>query len=287
MEEHITVSTFEGAGDNAKLFRIPNNTDDYIEITNYGCRMKSIHIHDRQGGLRNVLCGGTETDPAAWIPLAGSTGCPGLEAFLARQVWDIGEVGANHVFFSCTAPAGETGLPCEVKAGAKITWVNLNRLIVDFYLTPEREQTLDLTTGLLFRLAEDGAAYVARTFCPMVDVNGMFVPAAETPYREISFCPVGADEQRFLDPQEDIKPMMELANTAAGLAISAYGTPSVVSCLPQGAPAGVRLRFTAAPEQLRAGETLTERVIYGFDPLPSEAPGEPEEDIPSPFAAFF
>ena len=61
--------------------------------------------------------------------------------------------------------------------------------------------------------------------------------------------------------------MMELASTTAGLAISAYGTPSIISCRTLKTSGGVSLQFVGRPELLQAGETLTERVIYGFDPL--------------------
>lgn len=265
MEDHITVSALEGT--NAKLFRIPNNTDDYIEITNWGCRMKSIYIHNRLGSLQNVLCTSGMETVASWAPVVGAASCPRLEDFLTRQLWEVGEVGTNHVFFSCTASAKETGLPYEVKVGAKITWVNLNRLIVDLYLTPQQEQTLNLTTGLPFRLSDDRETYIARTFCSMVETNGEFIPVDKTHYREISFNPVQAGEQRFQSLQEDIKPMMELASTTAGLAISAYGTPSIISCRTLKTSGGVSLQFVGRPELLQAGETLTERVIYGFDPL--------------------
>ena len=57
--EHKIVAARFGtiAGTEVSLFRIPNSTNDYIEVSDYGCTIKGIHVHGKDGKLHNVLCG--------------------------------------------------------------------------------------------------------------------------------------------------------------------------------------------------------------------------------------
>ena len=36
-------------------FRIPNSTNDYIELSTYGCSLQGLHVHDGDGTLRGLV----------------------------------------------------------------------------------------------------------------------------------------------------------------------------------------------------------------------------------------
>ena len=125
MERLVTNTAFgtTTSGEEAALFRIPNNTGDYIEISNYGWTICKICIHNAEGKIQNVLCG-YETLPE-YEAFNGFVGAVLCSAKTAHKVWDIQEVGNNYVFFSCAVPEEETEVGCALTVGAKVMWVNL------------------------------------------------------------------------------------------------------------------------------------------------------------------
>jgi len=287
MEQLVTRTLFgtTASGEEVTLFRIPNNTNDYIEISNYGCTICKICVHNPAGKMQNILCG-YET-LAEYEASELSLGAVLCNAKTAHKVWDIQEVGNNYVFFSCAVPAEETEVGCALAIGARIMWVNLNRIVIDLFVTPEDSADVNLAYNLPFRLKESGdlTGYLLRTFCREVLVNGQHTPVTNTPYADIVFWPQGTEPRTFLDMSEDSKPMAELANPEAGMTISAYSNLNSLTCDVQEGVKGIRLNQTMeTPVHLEAGQTLTGRIIYGFDRFYTE-----EEVIspePNPFSAF-
>ena len=145
MNQTITQTVLETTEnrERAVLYRIPNNTNDYIELTNYGCALKSICIHDRQGRLRNILLGGRQPEedryPTGGQGLIRDHLSPALSSCLSHKLWQTQEVGENYVFLSCQVSEGESGLPTALTFGTRIMWVNRNRLIIDLFASPERD----------------------------------------------------------------------------------------------------------------------------------------------------
>ncbi len=289
MNQTITQTVLETTEnrERAVLYRIPNNTNDYIELTNYGCALKSICIHDRQGRLRNILLGGRQPEedryPTGGQGLIRDHLSPALSSCLSHKLWQTQEVGENYVFLSCQVSEGESGLPTALTFGTRIMWVNRNRLIIDLFASPERDACFAPAIHLALRLAEtDG--YTLRTFCPQIVSGGQTLPAENTAYANMAFVPLAEESPVFLSSQEEVKPMAELASSAAGLTVSAYGnldslwakrTPESGAALCQAMLRGITLK---------RGESFAGRVIYGFDHLYS--PDEPESQEPSPFSVF-
>lgn len=290
MEQKIVQSVFGETknGQQVYLFHIPNNTNDYIEVSNYGCTIKSIHIHDRQGEMRNVLRG-YET-LAEYEQAATGLGavCDGLSSqlsgALAHKIWNVEETGGNYVFLSCQVDEEESGLGTALTFGAKIMWVNLNRIVIDLFAAAENGAVMAPGCNLVFQLP-GGDGYTLRTFCPQAAVGEQMVPVENTAYAEMNFVPLTEEPQIFVSPQEEMKPMAELANRAAGLTISAYGNMDSLICaaLPDH---GVQMnQFMLHGVELKRGESFSGRMIYGFDRLYTEE--ELENPEPSPFSAFF
>lgn len=292
--EHKIESTIIGTtrdGKNVRLFRIPNNTNDYIEVSAYGCTIQGIYIHNK-GVLQNMLCGfnaleeyeqsqnGTGSVFARFFSGAAMS-------FLTHKVWDVAELGDNYVFLFCKATAEECGLGCGLALGARIMWVNLNRLVIDLFMTPEKDISVRCACGLPFRLNDDLAGYSVRTFCPLrLETDGTPKPVSETPYGGLAFQQLGSNVESFIHDDPNIKPMAELANTAAGMTISAYGTMNSIQIIPDLKQKCVILNQSMMENITLTGEaSFSYQVIYGFDPL--YTPEEIENPERSPFGAFF
>ncbi|WP_369282469.1 hypothetical protein [Oscillibacter sp. GMB15532] len=290
MEQSIKEIPFGVTADGqaVQLFRIPNNTNDYVEVSTYGCFLKGIFIHNRRGVLQNLLDGFEtlaeyEQAPATMWGIAAGAATGDYARLLAHKVWKVEELGDNYVLLSCATSAEESG--CAMTAGVRIMWVNLNRLVVDLYVTPEKQAAVNFTCQLPFRMLEGGGleGYVTRTFCPTVLVEGEVCPISDTPYADMAFQPVDGSSFTFISGDDEVKPMAELANIQAGLAVSAYGNLSSLCVEPQMGSVLVRQSMMRAVT-LGGGETLSGRVIYGFDKLLTNE--ELENPEPSIFGAF-
>jgi len=295
MEQKIETAAF-GTTKNqetVRLFHIPNNTNDYIEVSSYGCTIKSICVHNRKGVLQNLLRGFDtlaeyETSDAGIGAVLGSCTPTGQVSPLIHKVWDVADVGSNFIFLSCRVTAEECGCGCGLAMGARIMWVNLNRLVIDLYLTPEKDLSLHCACKLPFALTEDHTLehYVVRTFCPRkLSPDGRSESVSGTAYGDLAFQPLGKEPEVFVYDDENMKPMAELANTEAGMTISAYGTMPSIEVIPDAALGCVSLNQALMENvSLKAGESFTSRVIYGFDRLYTKE--EMENPEPSPFGAF-
>ena len=91
--------------------------------------------------------------------------------------------------------------------------VNLNRLVVELYVTSEKQAAVNFTCHFPFRLLEGRLnGYVVRTFCPTAPVEGKLCPTNDTPYADIAVQPVDGPFAIFISGDDAVKPMAELAN---------------------------------------------------------------------------
>ena len=274
-------------GQEVLLFRIPNNTNDYIEVTNYGCAICGIYVHNNQGKLENTVWGGTSlAEYEACNP--GTIFAGPLGRALAHKVWDVADVGDNYVFLASQCDAGESGCSSAVKVGARIMWVNLNRLVIDLFLTPGQGTQLTFGTQLLVD-ADKHAPLQVRSFCPQVSVAGAApIPTEESPYAAMVFSDAAGMKDTFLSTSEEIKPMAELAVPGEGLFLSAYTTLSALRLETCDQPKAVRLvQETDQPVPLGGGVSFTARAIYGVDYLRPQPASEEEEVDINPMSVFF
>lgn len=268
------------------LFRIPNNTNDYIEVTNYGCSVRGIYVHNNDGVLENVVWGGKSL--AEYQNANPGTIFAGeLGRTLAHKVWDVVDVGENYVFMASQCPAGECGCSSAVKVGCHIMWVNLNRLVIDLFVTPEKGTELPLSTQLLVD-TEKYKALQVRSFCPQVmEQGGTLRPVSETPYADLRFTRAGGIKDTFISTSEDIKPMAELADEGKGMYLSAYTTLSALRVEEDKDRGALRLvQGACKPVSLGGGVSFTARAIYGVDYLRPQPAAEEEVDI-NPMSVFF
>ena len=151
VEQKIVAARFGTiAGTEGSLVRLPNSTNDYIEVSDYGCTIKGIHVHGKDGKLHNVLCGyeTLEEYQVGGLELGAVTGTlNGQPLPTAHRLWNVEEIGENHLFLSCRLSAEDTpaGIACAL--GARIMWVNLNRSVIDLFATPEKLHAAHLLPG--------------------------------------------------------------------------------------------------------------------------------------------
>lgn len=289
MEQKITQTVLGKMknGETAILFRIPNNTNDYIEVTNYGCIIKSICIHDRQGALRNILHSFETLEECqqaqSGLGMVIDNFSPTLTACLAHTAWNIKEIGENYVFFTCQVSETQSGLHTALIFGAKIMWVNLNRIVIDLFVAPERKALVSPSCHLAFHLTDE-EPYMLRTFCPQFIADGQMVPTEETAYTNMTFLPLSEGTSTFFSPLEETKPMAELTSSAAGLTVSAYSDMDSLSVKPLPGNDASFSQFMLNGVHLKSGESFSARVIYGFDRL--YTPDETEKSDFSPFSVF-
>ncbi|MFR9223979.1 MAG: hypothetical protein ACLVKN_20015 [Flavonifractor plautii] len=191
--EHKIVAARFGtiAGTEVSLFRIPNSTNDYIEVSDYGCTIKGIHVHGKDGKLHNVLCGyeTLEEYQVGGLELGAVTGTlNGQPLPTAHRLWNVEEIGENHLFLSCRLSAEDTpaGIACAL--GARIMWVNLNRIVIDLFAT-RKDACLALTSIWSCGSGPPELGYTLRTFCPEVLLDGQRRPVSQSDYAEMTFVP--------------------------------------------------------------------------------------------------
>ena len=175
----------------------------------------------------------------------------------------------------------ENAYKVDLKLGAKVTWVNLNRLIIDYFITPKDKVSVDFSTNLTVNNEERD--FFLRSFCPVVNrASGEVYSVQDTEYKDMTFVPVSCYD-RFISPSEDIKPMIELSDKNSKLRISAYSTLSAAQ-MSSNADGALTIVCSEEKEvELNAGETLASRVIFGFDYIEDVVPDDNE---PNPFSCF-
>lgn len=250
-------------------FVIPNQTGDYVELTNQGCKISGIHVHKLDGIMENIA--------AAADTLWGDD----FMKALSDKVWMIADEGENSIFLSCECLSEENPYNVDLKLGAKVTWVNLNRLIIDYFITPKGKVSVDFSTNLAVNNKERD--FCLRSFCPVVNrASGEVCSVQDTEYKDMVFVPVNCSDQ-FVSPSEDIKPMVELSDKNSKLRISAYSTLPAAQMKSQDIDTLSIVCREAEAVELNAGETLANRVIFGFDYIEDVVSDDSE---PNPFACF-
>ena len=266
-------------------FRIPNSTNDYIELSTYGCSLQGVYVHDGDGALRSLIremgaLEGYEASGESYASLLGGMG--GVPEELAHQVWDVAEQVDNYVFLTCQCIP--KGTDCEIKAGVRVMWVNLNRLVADFFFTPEKDLSLTWSSKLLVRAnKQELPSYQIRSFCPQVALpNQKAVPVTETEFGDQQFGAVAGVS--FLHTDDAVKPMAELARSETGMHLSAYSSFHGLQAKPVVQPDGIQL-IQWTDVCLKGGESFVGRVIYGIDYLHAQQETDVNEE-PNPFSAF-
>ena len=272
-------------GKEAWLYRIPNNTGDYVDVSNYGARICGIHVHGENMVMESLLNDAFIKEAFVKEHTAGCLFGSNLGRVAANRTWDITEEGDNYVLFSCKIPAGEAA-ESELTLGCHIMWVNLNRLIVNYFVSAKEDTEVEFESRVY--IGASGRNLSLRSFCAkLMDVVGCETDTSESEYRDLAFVPFREMSPKAVSESDEIKPMLELAEDGGLLHYSVYSTLQVAAAEEESAGnvSSCVFRLTSKePVALKAGETLSERVILGIDFI--EIPEEDDGTEPDPFAAF-
>lgn len=264
-------------------FRIPNNTGDYVDVTNYGASISGIYVHRPDMSMED-LAGKSSSSSLTGVntlPILGGS----LGEVLSNTAWSVMEEGENHVLFAQELDGADSPFGVSVKVGLRITWVNLNRLIVDIFVTPAEAAAVNIEGNI--SIDSSGKAFSICTFCPfLADSSGNEKPVAKSVYKDMAFAPVDCETPIFLNHSEEIKPMIELADDKSLLRLSVYSTFDSASCSKDEAASRVNIKaFSSGEEQLKKGQTLTHRIILGIDYI--HTPAEDDGVEPTPLSCLF
>lgn len=264
-------------------FKIPNQTGDYVEVSNLGCTISGIHIHKLDGIMENIGISSennsSNPNEVIWGRLCGGE----LGKCLSEKVWSIVEENDNSVFLASECLASENTYNVDFRLGVKITWVNMNRLIIDYFITPREKTSMDFAANL--DITNLNRSFLIRSFCPTVlRKSGEQNKVQDTEYKEMSFVPLNSNDC-FISPVEDIKPLIELSDRNSKLRISVYSTFSEFQSEFMDDGNALSLKCSAEKiTELDDSETFVNRVIFGFDYIDESADSDDTE--PSPFSFF-
>ncbi|MCF0069347.1 galactose mutarotase [Dyadobacter sp. CY261] len=172
----------EMANGPAYLFRLTNSSGAFVELTNYGATIVSIHVHDRNGRLGNVILGydnlqGYMADTnymgatigrfanriaGAAFELEGSfyqleandgvnTNHGGHSGFHGKVFSH--EIDENSIIFRYISPDGEGGFPGTLQLTVTYQWTEGNALLIRYHATTDQPTIANFTNHAYFNLS--------------------------------------------------------------------------------------------------------------------------------------
>ena len=172
-------------GKNTDLFIMKNKNGMMVALTNYGAKIVSIYVPDKEGNFADVMLGfksvedyqkygashGAIVGPFAnrianaqftidgktyHFPVNNGEAClhSGPDSWY-RQVWNASQDG-NVTKFSLESPEGEYGFPGNKKITVTYTLTADNELKIDYNLTTDKTCHFNLTNHSYFNLRGEG-----------------------------------------------------------------------------------------------------------------------------------
>lgn len=214
----LTVSGLNPANFNATyndapvaLYTLTNSNGMEVCITNFGGRIVSIAVPDRDGTMRDVVLGfdniqdyfpeNNDSNFGAVIGRYGNRINQGRitidgETYQLPQnnyghclhggpdgwhyrVFTVEEADASHLKLSLTSPSGDAGFPGEVKAFVTYTLGDDNGLSLEYEATTDAPTVLNLTNHSYFNLSGDPAGHAITEDELMIAASG-FTPIDDT-----------------------------------------------------------------------------------------------------------
>jgi aldose 1-epimerase len=209
-------SDFEGVIDGkvTRMFTMENSNGMIVNLTNYGAKIVSVYVPDRNGNLADVVLGfntleeyqqygashGAVVGPFANRIANASFTIDGETYNLPvnngqatlhsgpnswyRKVWDF-EKNGNVTEFTIESPDGEFGFPGNKRAKVTYTLTEDNELKIDYEVTSDKPTHINLTNHSYFNLRGEGNGDIlnhvvvinARKATPVHD--GGMIPTGE------------------------------------------------------------------------------------------------------------
>lgn len=167
------------------LFTMKNESGMVVTLTNYGAKIVSIYVPDKNGDFADVMLGfnsiekyrewgashGAVVGPFAnrianaqftigeetyQLPVNNGEAClhSGPDSWY-RKVWDY-EQNGNSTVFTLESPDGEFGFPGNKKVKVTYTLTENNELKIDYEVTTDKATHINLTNHSYFNLRGEG-----------------------------------------------------------------------------------------------------------------------------------
>lgn len=214
----LTVSGLDPAdfndtykGSSVALYTLTNSNGMEVCITNFGGRIVSIAVPDRDGAMRDVVLGFDnikdyypENNNSNFGAVIGRYGnrinqgritIDGAEYQLPQnnyghclhggpdgwhyRVFNVEEADASHLKLSLTSPDGDAGFPGAVTAYVTYTLGDDNALSLEYEATTDAPTVINLTNHSYFNLSGDPAGHAITDDFLMIAASG-FTPIDST-----------------------------------------------------------------------------------------------------------
>lgn len=230
-----TKNTFDHTKDNepVSLYRLENSTGAYVEFIDYGCRIRSICVPDKNGNLKDVCLGykemaDYEADSASLgaavgrhanriggasftlngktYPLETNDGqnhLHGGSKGFAFRMWNASyEYGK--IVFTRQFPDGEDGYPGNLDVKISYEWTKDNRLVITYEARSDQDTVFNVTNHTYFNLEgqADGTILNHELWLNSSAITendsesiptGAFIPVEHTPFDFREFKTIGRD----------------------------------------------------------------------------------------------
>ena len=222
--------TYNGAP--VALYTLTNSNGMEVCITNFGGRIVSIAVPDRDGTMRDVVLGfdniqdyfpeNNDSNFGAVIGRYGNRINQGRitidgETYQLPQnnyghclhggpdgwhyrVFNVEEADASHLKLSLTSPSGDAGFPGEVKAFVTYTLGDDNGLSLEYEATTDAPTVINLTNHSYFNLSGDPAGHAITDDELMIAASG-FTPIDSTFMTSGEIAPVEGTPFDFRKPK--------------------------------------------------------------------------------------
>lgn len=189
MKSSISAKKFDGVvkGDSVKLYVLSNNNGLEATFTNYGQRLVSLMVPDKEGDFKDVVLGFSSIDDYTNGPKTyygsvigrygnrianGSFSIDDQTYSLVKNnnenhlhggdigfesvVWKVDKASTNEIVFSRTSPDMEEGYPGNLKVSVSYMLTDDNELKINYTAETDKTTHVNLTHHSFFNLKGEG-----------------------------------------------------------------------------------------------------------------------------------
>ena len=233
-ESGLNPKDFESGynGDATALYTLTNEAGMEVCITNFGGRIVSIMVPDKDGNKQDVVLGfdkvadyfpeNNQTDFGAAIGRYANRICEGrfcldgVEYQLPRnnfghclhggpggwqyKVYKVLEADASHIKLLCESPDGDNGFPGNVKAYVSYTLTPDNAIDIAYEAVTDKPTIVNMTNHAYFNLSGDPAKHSIEEDVLWINASH-FTPVDSTFMTTGEIRPVAGSPMDFREPK--------------------------------------------------------------------------------------
>ena len=196
-------------GGKTALYTLRNGRGVEVCITNFGARIVSLRVPDRDGNFRDVVLGFDNIQDYINVPSdfgatigryanrigGGRFELDGVEYDLPKNnyghclhggpngwqygVFEASDIKDNSIKLTLVSPDGDAGFPGKVVASVKYTLTGDNRIIMEYTATTDAPTVINMTNHSYFNLAGDPANHSIEDDCLWIR-SDYFTPVDDT-----------------------------------------------------------------------------------------------------------